>query len=61
MATHAMMAVDADLFACAAISQTYWGQMPLSSENPQAWEMFTRDYVEKIDSVSSSLAAAGAM
>lgn len=34
------------------VHQTYWGQMPLSSENPQAWEMFTSKYLQTLNSAS---------
>lgn len=37
---------------CSLLTQAYWGQMPLSSENPQAWEMFTSKYLQTLNSAS---------
>lgn len=32
--------------------ENYWGQMPLSSENQEAWAMFTTRYLESLNSAS---------
>ncbi|PWN27599.1 hypothetical protein BDZ90DRAFT_279390 [Jaminaea rosea] len=39
----------------------YWSQMPLSSENGEAWAMFTQRYLDSLNSATTAAASAGAV